>query len=103
MNGFDNEDFDEDDEGDLTSEIPCLCWSCRREFVRGQGVGVSLDDTDDEQICDACWQLVPVTSRMVLGLLFRHLDQGGLGLADLIEEALRSYPMNINRRGEGRN
>lgn len=80
-----------------------LCWSCQKKTVPGCHLGVSIDETENEQICNECWELISPTARMVLGLLFRRIDQGGLGLADMIDEALRSYPMVINRRGEGRN
>lgn len=95
------EEVEFDDDGNPIT--PATCWSCQKEWEHGQGLGVSLDETEDEQICQECWAMITPTSRMVLGLLFRRISHGGLGLADLIEEALRSYPMSITRRGEGRN
>jgi len=81
-------EFSPDDE-DPTKNI-CLCWSCQTNFSFGERV--SIDETGDEQLCAKCWEAVPVTSRLVLGLLFRRLDQGGLGLTQLFEDSMRTWP-----------
>lgn len=74
-----------------------LCWSCQREFNNPDD-GISLNDTLERHICNSCWSLVPVTSRMVLGLLFRRIDEGGFGIQDLVEDAVERWP-TIKRGG----
>lgn len=69
-----------------------LCWSCQKQFAQGEGV--SVDDTGEEHVCEDCWDHVPVTQRLVLGLLFRTSHQGGIGLKDLLKNAIERYPWN---------
>ena len=66
------------------------CWSCQEEFE--PGCGISVDDTDEEQICRACWKQISPTSRLVLGLLFRRLHAGGFGIKDALEDAIAHWP-----------
>lgn len=61
------------------------CWSCQTEFEIGGGI--SLDDSDVEQICEACWDKIPVSHRVWMGFLFRQGPIGGSGLRELINAA----------------
>ena len=91
-NKSDGLERDEMDGSQFTREETCYhqCWSCWKEFSDGEGI--SIDDTGMQQICPECWEQIPVTSRMVLGLLFRRIDHGGAGLKDLIQDALDAWP-----------
>lgn len=73
-----------------------LCWSCFTVFADGEGV--SVDDSGLEQVCSECWARVPVTSRLVLGLLFRRIDHGGVGLHELLEQAMTDWPFGGMRQ-----
>ena len=75
------------------------CWSCGQEF--DEGLGVSIDDSETEQICAACWERVAVKDRLWLALAFRRLDAGGLGLIDVLEDTLGRYA--AFRGGESQN
>jgi hypothetical protein len=67
-----------------------LCWSCQKIIY--EDTGLSLNDTSEMHVCYECWQDVPVTSRMVLGLLFRNLAKGGFGIGDLVQSSIDKWP-----------
>ena len=74
-----------------------ICWSCREPIDVG---GVSLDDSDELHCCDDCWDRVQVSQRFWLGLLFRSHSDGGLGLVDLLGnavEGVKTWPFGPSR------
>ena len=43
------------------------CWSCQHEMK----LGISLDDSDEEHVCDRCWAKIPVHWRLLVTRFFR--------------------------------
>lgn len=80
----------DDDDPDGDEEPFHLCWSCQRTLRDAEGV--SIDESGMVHCCHACWALITPQWRLMLGLLFRRLDAGGFGVADLIEQALKEWP-----------
>lgn len=87
---YNYDEGDGDGDGPEDEEPFHLCWSCRRELKDAEGV--SIDDSGEVQCCHACWALITPQWRLMLGLIFRRLDAGGFGVADLIEQALKEWP-----------
>lgn len=82
--------YDGDGQGPHDEDPFHLCWSCRRELRDAEGV--SIDESGEVQCCHRCWSLIAPQWRLMLGLLFRRIDAGGFGVADLIEQALKEWP-----------
>lgn len=49
-------------------------------------MGISLDDSSELHVCNHCWHRIPRSKRVILSLVFRSREQGGLGLRQLVQQ-----------------
>lgn len=77
-------------EPDAVASFSWRCWSCQTKISEENGVSIS--DNHEIHVCQDCWRGIKTEWRLILGLLFRRADQGGLGLADLIDDTMKKYP-----------
>ncbi len=69
------------------------CWSCHHELRDG----ISLDSSGRDHICDGCWARIPVDRRLYLQLVFRRVEDGGLGLREIVEESANTPEIDWGR------
>ena len=65
-----------------------ICWSCRQSIDHRNGLSLlSCDNTGSRQICETCWEQIPIAERIKLQWLMRARGDDGSGLVDLIDHA----------------
>lgn len=65
-----------------------ICWSCRGSIDHRNGLSLTESSAvpSSRQICETCWEQIPVAERMKLQWLFRSRSQDGSGLVGLIDD-----------------
>ena len=51
------------------------CWSCQHEMK----VGISLDDSEEQHICDSRWAKIPIHWRLLVTKIFRDKQPDLIG------------------------
>ena len=67
------------------------CWVCQLDIPAGKGIDVG--ESGEEICCESCWEEIPPQWRLMLGLVFRQQQDGGLGLAELFAKAKSTWPL----------
>lgn len=80
------------------------CWSCGSPVNRGNGISLSGDRNDSTtryEVCHECRDKLTPRDLILLNMLLRPRDQGGLGAVDALEQIVRLIGLSIEMAGNG--
>lgn len=68
-----------------------ICWSCRTSIDHRTGLSLTEASATpgSRQICETCWEQIPIVERIKIQWLFRSLAEDGSGIVGLIDDAVK--------------
>lgn len=79
-----------------------ICWSCRNSIDQRNGISLlSCDGLGSMQVCETCWEKIPVADRIKLQWLMRGEGAEGIGVVGLISDFRMLVRMLAQRTAAG--